>query len=171
MVTLLWDASALSKRYTPEPGSEVVDALFRASSSVSTVSTILSYAETYLVLLRHRNRGAISRSVFDLAKAALQRDIIYHRKFTLRDVGASAILTSFAFMDAYNLNANDAAILRVFLDYQQTLPIGQRRCTLVAADSRLLVAARSEGLETLDPAIVRTGDIESTVAGVISTSS
>ncbi|MCC6442770.1 MAG: hypothetical protein IT210_04845 [Armatimonadetes bacterium] len=52
MPILLWDASALTKRYTLEVGSETVDALFEEISMSQMVTTFWGYAETYVSLLR-----------------------------------------------------------------------------------------------------------------------
>lgn len=67
MVVLLWDASALAKRYAPEVGSETVDALFGAAPTAQMVSSSVSYAETYSILLRKFNRAAIDRTAFETA--------------------------------------------------------------------------------------------------------
>jgi predicted nucleic acid-binding protein len=45
MPILLWDASALVKRYSPEVGSDTVDALFLSSPASQMVATLLTYAE------------------------------------------------------------------------------------------------------------------------------
>jgi predicted nucleic acid-binding protein len=60
MPVLLWDASALAKRYSPELGSDTVDALFHAVPSAQMVTTFQGYAETLSVLVRKRNRGPIA---------------------------------------------------------------------------------------------------------------
>lgn len=40
MTYLLWDASALAKRYTPEVGSDVVEAFFNGVPASRIVTTI-----------------------------------------------------------------------------------------------------------------------------------
>jgi hypothetical protein len=50
-VLLLWDASALVKRYALEVGSEAVDALFTEVPIAQMVTSFIGYAETYSVLL------------------------------------------------------------------------------------------------------------------------
>jgi len=55
MVILLWDASALAKHYAPEIGSETVDALLASVPAAQPVSTAVSYAEIYSILLRKFN--------------------------------------------------------------------------------------------------------------------
>ena len=76
MVVLLWDASALAKRYAPEIGSEVVDALFAAVPTAQMALSSVSYAEIYSILLRKLNRDAINRAAFETAKSSLRSELI-----------------------------------------------------------------------------------------------
>ena len=68
MPVLLWDASALAKRYAPETASATVDALFMNVAPVQMAITLLGYAETvgerYAVvqLPRRRRRGRVHLS-------------------------------------------------------------------------------------------------------------
>ncbi len=57
MFFLLWDASALAKRYAPEIGHQTVNALFTAVPRSQMVTTVLSYSETCAALVRKRNGG------------------------------------------------------------------------------------------------------------------
>jgi predicted nucleic acid-binding protein len=61
---LLWDASALSKRYYKEIGSDTVNTLFAAVPAESMLTTFVSYAETASILRRKYNRGDISLANF-----------------------------------------------------------------------------------------------------------
>jgi predicted nucleic acid-binding protein len=56
MPALLWDASALAKRYVPEQGSRTVDALFENVALSQMVGTLFGYAEVFSVVLRKHNR-------------------------------------------------------------------------------------------------------------------
>jgi predicted nucleic acid-binding protein len=76
MPILLWDASALSKRYAPESGSDTVDALFATGPTVQSVATVLGYAETFSVLVRKHNRGGISASTYATAKSSLRNEVV-----------------------------------------------------------------------------------------------
>ena len=75
MPFLVWDASALAKRFTLELGSETVDALFSASLHVEMATTVWGYAETFSILIRRRNGGRIGREVFEEAISALDATI------------------------------------------------------------------------------------------------
>ena len=60
MAVLLWDASAVTKRYYVETGSDTIDALFAAAAGAQMVATFWGYAETYASLWRKRNRGGLT---------------------------------------------------------------------------------------------------------------
>lgn len=150
MPALLWDASALAKRYSPEVGSDTVDALFDAEPPVPMILTLSGYAETYSVLLRKQNRGDISAATFAAARSALRSEVIDAPEVHLLMVEEDDILDSIDLMDRHNLNALDAAILAAYLRYSTSPTVGTG-CVLVAADQRLLRAAQSEGLSILNP--------------------
>jgi predicted nucleic acid-binding protein len=73
---VLWDASALAKRYVAEVGSQTVNALFAAVPAGQMITTILSYSETFAALLRKQNQGVLSATAFLTAQAALRNEII-----------------------------------------------------------------------------------------------
>src|SRR5260370_7392969 len=80
---LLWDASALVKRYALERGSEAVDALFVEVPLAQMVTTFMGYAETYSVLLRKRNRGDLTEPTFQSAVSLLQAEVLDSPDFRL----------------------------------------------------------------------------------------
>ena len=151
MPTLLWDASALLKRYQIELGSETVNALLETDPRPEMVATIWGYAECYAVLVRSRNSGRISRSAFEAAVSALQNEVLLSGDFGLLSVDEAQVAAWLTFVDRYALNSNDAAILAAFVTFARSLPPGSPPCLLIAADQRLLRAAIAEGLRTLNP--------------------
>jgi predicted nucleic acid-binding protein len=164
VLLLLWDASALAKRYGLEVGSEAVDALFAEVPADQMVTTFLGYAETYSTLLRKRNRGAISAATFRSAASFLQREILDSTEFRLLSIDDMAVLNGIEHMERYNLNASDAAILVACLRYAEAEAAAGSTCVLVVADQRLLRAARAEGLPALDPEPHAAADIPSVLA-------
>src|SRR5690349_2649646 len=115
------------------------------------VTTVLGYAETYAILLRNRNRGALDARTYRTASSALQSDILDSPDFGVVDVEYSAVLDGIVLVTRHNLNSSDAAILTTFLRYAhgESAP-----CVLVTADKRLARAASVEGLHTLNPELV-----------------
>lgn len=60
MLLILWDASALVKRYVPDIGSDVVSELFASVPAAQMITTFVGYAEAHAALVRKRNRGELS---------------------------------------------------------------------------------------------------------------
>lgn len=158
MPQILWDASALAKRYAPEIGSDTVDALFAEVPTAEMTLTFLGYAETYSILLRKHNHAAISDATFTAAKSVLRAEIINSLDFGILAIDTAAILSGIDLMEKHNINSSDAAILATYLDYVQTLLPAGTACLLVATDHRLLRAAHAEGLPTLNPQDVAAAD-------------
>jgi predicted nucleic acid-binding protein len=163
---LYWDASARAKRYIGEIGSDAVDALFALVPASQMTATVLGYAEIYSIMIRTRNRGSITLPAFLAAKASLRNEIVNDPDFTLLTVDDAAIFAGVALMEQHNVNATDAAILSVFLRYTQALPPAAPASLLVAADQRLLAAARAEGLSTLNPETVPVANLPTLLASL-----
>jgi uncharacterized protein len=166
MLFVLWDASALVKRYVPETGSDVVSELFARVPSIQMVTTFVGYAEAHAVLVRKRNRGEFTATAFQAAVTSLQSEIINDADFGVLDVESSAILAGIAIVEKHNLNSSDAAILVTLLRYAQLEAAGGNRCVLVAADVRLVRAAVAEGLTSIDPEALTVADLTALLAAV-----
>src|SRR5437870_3299052 len=108
-------------------------------------ATPWGYAETYSILLRRLNGGVLDNASFTAAVTALQAEVVDSADFGLLSIRDEAVFASILLMRRHNLNATDAAILTVFLDYTRALPAGAPPCILVAADRRLIRAAGLEG--------------------------
>ena len=163
MLTLLWDASGLSKRYVPEVGRDAVMALFAAVPLSQMLTTFLGYAETQAVLVRKRNRNMFSEAAYAEAATALQEEVIDNEKFIVLDVAASAILAGIDLIKKHNLNASDAAILVTFLRYAAA-EAEHSVCVLVCADQRFIRAAEAEGLRAINPEMLSAADAPSVLA-------
>ena len=77
--------------------------------------------------------------------------------FHLLPISDIQVFASAAILRKHNLNATDAAILTTLLEFVTSS--GVTDCALVSSDKRLLRAASTEGLATLDPEEVRATDI------------
>jgi len=153
MAELMWDASALVKRYVQETGSDTVQALLSRAPPHGFITTVWGYAESFSILLRRHNAGVISTPAFNTATAALRNEVLAQGDVIFVAVPDTVVIGSIGLMRQHNLNATDAAILTAFLQYGWSRPRAIR-CILVAADKRLIRAARAEGLEALDPEAV-----------------
>ena len=166
MPQALWDASALAKRYTLETGSATVDAVFSGLPLTRMITTFLSYAETFSLLLRKHNRGDISSPVFSSAVSALQAETLNSLDCNLLSIDDGDIVRGVEFMRRHNINSSDAAILAAFLRYSSVQPDDAPPCVLIASDKRFLRAAEAEGLATLDPEQVSAADVSARLAAL-----
>jgi hypothetical protein len=165
MVLLFWDASGLVKRYTLEVGSETANILFTSVPAGEMATTPWGYLETYSIILRRFNGGVLDPAGFAAATGALQTEIVGSADFGLLPISEVTIFASVSVMCQHNLNATDAAILTMLLEYRQTLPPEDIIC-LVAADHRLLRAATAEGFHTLNPEAIAAADVPAFLAAL-----
>jgi predicted nucleic acid-binding protein len=165
MPQLLWDASALGKRYAPENGTPTVNALFGTGLGVRMVGSLMGYAEAAASLRRRLNQGVLSLAEFSSARLALRRDLFAQPGFDLLPVDDASFLACIALIDQHNLNSSDAALLETYLRYNRAQPPGSPTCVLVASDQRLIRAADLEGLATLNPEKIDPADVPDLLAG------
>lgn len=151
MLVLLWDASALVKRYAPELGSDVVSTLFEAVPPAQMVVTVLGCAETHAIIVRKKNGGVIKPSTYSAAASLLQNEVIYGPDFGVLPLEFDAILSGIDLITRHNINSADASILMTYLQFAADARVSDTSCLLVATDRRLLRAAQAEGLETINP--------------------
>ncbi len=156
MPHILWDASALTKRYALEDGTQTVNAVFGMNPRPPMLATFLGYVETVATLWRKRNRGVITANAYQASSSSLRAEVLLAPSFQLLTIPDDLLLDAIAHVHRYNLNASDAAILATFLRYQQTTG---ETCVLVAADQRLLAAAVAEGLAALNPETLSPEDV------------
>ena len=154
--TLLWDASALAKRYVGEAGSDTVNALFAVMAANPPVATFMTLAETAAILRRKLNRQEISLTDFSDARDLLRQEVLADPNFLLLTIEDDDFLGSIALTDAHSLNSSDAALLRAYLRYIHHTGM---LCVLIPSDARLLRAAAAEGLRTLNPETVPAADV------------
>lgn len=158
---LLWDASALVKRYAVESGSDAVNALFDRSR-IPFVVTVTGYAETYSILLRRFHGGVISARTFDGAVALLRNEMLLSPRVDLMSVHDAAVFTGIELMRRHHINSSDASILATFLQSLHQ-PGSRQSAVVVAADRRLLRAAEGEGLRVLNPEAARPDEITAVI--------
>ena len=164
MALLFWDASGLAKRYTAETGRETVNAVFARATAHVLATTPWGYAETYSILLRKLNGGAINAAAWANAVSALQSEVVNAPAFGLLPISDEAVFACVLMMRKHNINATDAAVLTMLMEHAQS--VGVAPILLIAADQRLLRAAAAEGLATLNPERVSPGHVPALVAAL-----
>lgn len=132
---LMFDASALTKRYAAESGRERVLGLFAMAGEL----VVADHCQTELAsaLLRRRREGSLPPAEFDRAWAAARRDVA---DMTRVPLDAHVERFAFAAMDYGPLRAMDA------LHVGSALAAGVD--LFVTADRRQAHVARGMGLQT-----------------------
>jgi uncharacterized protein len=170
VVLVLWDASALAKRFVAEIGSETVNAVFSAVPTAQMVTTIMSYSETFAALIRKYNQGRITPTAFNAALAALRNEVIDDSDFAVLGLEFDDILDGIELIRRHNLNSTDSAILQALLKHAGPTSMSVAN-VLVASDHRLLRAATAEGLHVLNPEVIPAPDVSPFFAALDSSSS
>jgi uncharacterized protein len=132
---LMFDASALTKRYASEAGRERVLMLFEAASELLVAAHCKN--EVASALLRRRRDGSLPAPEFDRAWAAAQRDVA---DMTLVPLDAHVERFAFAAMEQGPLRGMDALHVGSALASRVDL--------FVTADRRQAQVARGMGLAT-----------------------
>ncbi|HEX5272190.1 MAG TPA: type II toxin-antitoxin system VapC family toxin [Gemmataceae bacterium] len=154
------DASALAKRYAPEPGSLLVDHLLTSVSPNRLYVFNVGMAEVISILVRKRNTGALSAAALNQAWVVFDAEIAtsaVHR--TAAD--DTLVRRSVRLIDTHSINGTDAIILRSALDTATDLRATKDDLVLVASDLRLLRAAQAERLKTFNPETDSLADLNS----------
>lgn len=166
MPSFLWDSSGLGKKYTPEPGNSTVQALFNLTPTPDMALAYIVYAETAAILRRKRNNRQMSQEDFTYARVLLDDDILNSNRFSLLSTLDEDVLADIVLADAHNINSTDAAMLAAYLRYAEFVSEDEPVCVLVAADARLLRAAQTEGLKTLNPETLAPDDLSTFLASL-----
>jgi predicted nucleic acid-binding protein len=145
------DASSLAKRYIPEIGSALVDAILDTVPANRIHVLNVGAGEVISVLVRKHNAGIISISDFGQAVVNFEAEIIHAADVRKLSVSNRLALSSFRLIVAHSINSTDAVTLRSALAIARKLRAGGADLVLVASDQRLLRAAQAEGLSTFNP--------------------
>ncbi len=132
---LMFDASALTKRYASEAGRDRVLMLFEAASELLVAAHCKT--EVASALLRRRRDGSLPAPEFDRALAAAQRDVA---DMTLVPLDSHVERFAFAAMEQGPLRGMDALHVGSALASRVDL--------FVTADRRQAQVARGMGLAT-----------------------
>jgi uncharacterized protein len=145
------DASALAKKYVPEPGTATVQYLFtRVSADRQAVLTV-GVAEVVSVFVRRRNANWLTPAAFAQAMAAFTAEIIGPTPPLKLAIDPLLVSSALAFIATHSLNGTDAIVLRSALNLAAQLRAVGEDLFLAACDLRLIGAAQAEGLTTFDP--------------------
>lgn len=147
---LYMDPSALVKRYHDEKGTELVNKLFKKfeTGEARFTTSVWSIAESAAVLNRIKNKLKMKEDDFAKILMAFFAEI---KESHFLEVNDERVLASIPYSLAHNINSSDALHLKTLKDVEKAVKVLGEKIVLVAADRRLLRAAKSERVATLNP--------------------
>ena len=137
------DTSALIKRFVSEKGSPVILTLIKRNEPIATAK--IAYAEIYAGLTSKLREGGLSSAQYALACRQFESDWNAYLRIELQD---TILLRARDLIKRHPLRGFDAVHLASALNLKDILG---EEMTFVAADERLLRAAKSERLGILNP--------------------
>lgn len=137
------DTSALIKRFVSEKGSPLILTLIKRNEPIATAK--IAYAEIYAGLTRKLREGGLSNAQYALACRQFESDWNAYLRIELQD---TILLRARDLIKRHPLRGFDAVHLASALNLKDSLG---EETTFVAADERLLRAARAEHLRILHP--------------------
>jgi len=139
-----FDTSALAKRYSPERGSEQVDALLGDAENVIVLGNI-AITEMYSALSKKLRTREISSQSFLDAVYRFEKDISENR-YRFLEVDNDIITASKTLILAHpGLRTCDALHLALALELSELQP------TVVTSDAVLFETCHAEGLKVINP--------------------
>jgi uncharacterized protein len=145
------DASALAKRYAPEAGSALVDAILDNVPGSRVYVLNVGVGEVVSILVRKKNAGVIPAAYFSQALLNLEREIVRPADISKLPVTNRLATSSLSLIVAHSINSTDAITLKSALAIARKQRAAGHDLVLVASDQRLLRAAQAERLGTFDP--------------------
>lgn len=146
-----FDASALAKRYSDEPGTEIVNTIFETILPTRLMCLTIGATEAVSVLVRKRNDGRMSEPLVLQALINLYDEVINTPDFTTITADDSTVTDSIGFIIQHSINSTDAIVLVSALQIQFESQQRGDQLILVSSDQRLNRAAQQEGLEVFNP--------------------
>ena len=154
MVVYFFDSSALAKQYIDEPGSRWVQRVL--SQFPLTVIAEITIVEVTSALARRWRTGEITAEEYQFAKRVFLQDVRWHRVISAR---RSTVVRAIDLIDRHPLRAYDALQLATALEVADIVGAEGSSLTFVSADARLCAAAAQEGLATVNPNEMTSGQM------------
>lgn len=151
MLFFYTDASALVKRYAPEPGSFLLDHLFANVPPHRLYVLNIGMAEVLSILVRKRNARGLSQLQFTQAAFHLGREIVHAAAVQKVEAINALVLQAMPLVEPHSLNSTDAVLLCSAVEVAPILRAQGNDLVIVASDQRLLRAAQAEKLTTFNP--------------------
>lgn len=128
------DSSALAKRYVQEPGSDRVEEILSAASSLGV--SVLCLSEIVSALSRRRRERKLSQQQYLKAKQALLEDL---EDASVVNITEQVLARAVALLERWPLRSSDALHVASAAEWSTDL--------FVSADAKQCAAARGCGLQ------------------------
>lgn len=133
-MTVFLDSSALAKRYVRESGSDRVDEILMAASSLGV--SVISITEIVSALCRHRRERRLSPVQYAAAKRAFFEDVA---DASVINVAETTVARAVELLERWALRSADSLQVASAAEWKTDL--------FVSADRRQCAAARAYGLQ------------------------
>lgn len=145
-----WDSSALVKRYIFERGTPWVREITHALSGNSLIVARITWVEVQSALARRYREGSLTAEQIARSTRAFRYD--WDAQYLVVDLDQALAELAGQLVRKYALRAYDAVQMASALRIQPSFADSKyTSLTMVAADDRLLAAAKAEGLQTDNP--------------------
>lgn len=151
MPTFYLDTSALAKRYKEEEGTKFIDGLFELLQKPENkaATSFLTFLELLAMITRLLKGRQITREAYDRLLANILRDL--NTYFTISALNTDILVGSVEVIKKHSLKALDAQQLTTAVDLEKILKQLDERLVFIADDDDLHEAAKSEGMEAVNP--------------------
>ena len=153
MLHVYFDASALVKRYSSEPGTALINEVFQLLPPEKMACSMLGVLEVISILVRKGNDCRLPTSLFHQALSDFDLEVTTNPLFPITAVNNLLLISATPLIQKHNLNSADTVILRSALNLQKALRQANDEVILWTSDKRLTRAATAEGLRVFDPEI------------------
>ena len=145
------DASVLAKRYASENGSALVNEMMRHVPPSEQTCLTMGILELVSILVRKRNDGRLSETLFAQAMTNFKAEVIDNEAFSPVSVTDAQVLSALKLIEKHSLNATDAIVLGSVMEISQELEAEEDQLMLWTSDLRLARAAQAENISVFNP--------------------
>ena len=150
MAALIFDASAIVKRYLTESGSGWVQGLTDPAAAHEVFLTRITRVEVIAAVARRGRGGLLAASAVPALLAQFRHDSAH--QYTILEITPGLLTDAERLAEIYGLRAYDAVQLAATTDlHQARSTVGLDRLTFISADQELNAAAIAEGIDVDDP--------------------
>ena len=155
-----FDASALAKGYIQEKGSAIVERILESTSEQQWRVLMIGLLETISIFVRKKNSKVISQTIFQSALRIFKKDFLDNLRVFKVEATNDLCIKAAPLIQQHSINATDALVLHSTRGLAASEIDDGNELILVSADQRLVTAAKTEGLQVINPETATLAEIE-----------